>query len=44
VWQRRNSNSQSGIEKVFVNGVPVIDGDHYDPNDPNASAGQVLRS
>jgi N-acyl-D-aspartate/D-glutamate deacylase len=31
----------TGIEKVFVNGVPVVDGDRYDPN---ASAGQVLRS
>jgi len=31
----------TGIEKVFVNGVLVIDGDRYDPN---ASAGQVLRS
>ena len=30
----------TGIEKVFVNGVPVIDGDRYDAN---ASAGQVLR-
>jgi len=31
----------TGIEKVFVNGVPVVDGDRYDAN---ASAGQVLRS
>jgi len=31
----------TGIEKVFVNGVPVIDGDRYDAT---ASAGQVLRS
>lgn len=31
----------TGIEKVFVNGVPVIDGDRYDVN---ASAGRVLRS
>lgn len=31
----------TGIEKVFVNGVPVIDGDGYDAN---ASAGRVLRS
>ena len=30
----------TGIEKVFVNGVPVVDGARYDPN---ASAGQVLR-
>jgi len=31
----------TGIEKVFVNGVPVIDDDRYDVN---ASAGRVLRS
>ncbi len=31
----------SGIDKVFVNGTPVVDGDRYDPG---ASAGQVLRS
>jgi N-acyl-D-amino-acid deacylase len=31
----------TGIEKVFVNGVPVVDGDRYDAE---ASAGQVLRS
>lgn len=30
----------TGIEKVFVNGIPVIDGDRYDAN---ASAGKVLR-
>ncbi|MBW2316781.1 MAG: amidohydrolase family protein [Deltaproteobacteria bacterium] len=31
----------TGIEKVFVNGVPVVDGSRYDAG---ASAGQVLRS
>jgi N-acyl-D-aspartate/D-glutamate deacylase len=31
----------TGIETVFVNGVPVVDGDRYDAN---ASAGRVLRS
>jgi hypothetical protein len=31
----------TGIEKVFVNCVPVVDGDRYDAN---PSAGQVLRS
>ncbi|MBW2294713.1 MAG: amidohydrolase family protein [Deltaproteobacteria bacterium] len=31
----------TGIEKVFVNGVPVVDGERYDAN---ASAGKVLRS
>jgi N-acyl-D-amino-acid deacylase len=31
----------TGIEKVFVNGVRVVDGDRYDAN---AFAGQVLRS
>jgi N-acyl-D-amino-acid deacylase len=31
----------TGIEKVFVNGVPVVDGDRYDAA---ASAGRVLRS
>jgi N-acyl-D-amino-acid deacylase len=30
----------TGIEKVYVNGTPVIDGDRYDAN---ASAGRVLR-
>jgi N-acyl-D-aspartate/D-glutamate deacylase len=31
----------TGIERVFVNGVPVVEGDRYDAT---ASAGRVLRS